>query len=141
MKIVARVRNGTGRHDVVVSTSGSEKTMAIPPKASGSGSSVNGGELLFLALATCYCNDVYREAGKRGIEVASVEVDVVGEFGGEDQPASRIEYSARVVGSAPESELRELMAATDRVAEIHNAIRGGVAVVYTGGTAVHAVSE
>ncbi len=89
---------------------------------------MNGGELLFLALATCYCNDVYREAARRGIAIESVEVDVVGEFGGEGEPASRIEYSARVAGSAPESELKALLAATDRVAEIQNTVRRGVEV-------------
>jgi dienelactone hydrolase len=42
--------------------------------SSGLGSSANGGELLFLVLATCYCNDVYREAAKRGIRAESAEV-------------------------------------------------------------------
>ena len=31
-------------------------------KSPGRGSAVNGGEFLVLALATCYCNDLYREA-------------------------------------------------------------------------------
>jgi uncharacterized OsmC-like protein len=35
---------------------------------------------LFLALATCYCNDIYREAAKRNIKVDSVEVEVEGTF-------------------------------------------------------------
>lgn len=32
----------------------------IPPKSVRFGSSAIGGELLFLALASCYCNDIYR---------------------------------------------------------------------------------
>jgi uncharacterized OsmC-like protein len=59
---------------VIVATNGSEQRLAIPPKASGGGSSINGGELLFAALATCYCNDIYREARSRGIHVSSVRV-------------------------------------------------------------------
>ncbi len=38
---------------------GREQTLAIAAKAGAAGSSVNGGELLFLALATYYCNDLY----------------------------------------------------------------------------------
>jgi uncharacterized OsmC-like protein len=30
---------------------------------------------LFLALASCYCNDIYREAAKRNIKVERVEVN------------------------------------------------------------------
>jgi len=87
MKISATVANTRGEHAVVVRTEGSEKSLAIPPKVDGSGSSVNGGELLFLALATCYCNDIYREARKRRIEIERVKVEVTGEFGGEGEGA------------------------------------------------------
>jgi uncharacterized OsmC-like protein len=65
------------------------------------GSSANGDELLFLALATCYCNDIYREARKRGIEVERVQVEVTGEFGGEGEPAREIRYNASVDAKAP----------------------------------------
>ena len=55
-----------------------ELSLQIPTKQDGFGSSANGGELLFLALATCYCNDIYREASKRGIHVQLVDVEVSG---------------------------------------------------------------
>jgi hypothetical protein len=45
-----------------VRTGNKEQPLGIPAKAEGSSSSLNEGELLFLALATCYCNDIYREA-------------------------------------------------------------------------------
>jgi organic hydroperoxide reductase OsmC/OhrA len=60
------------------------------------GSSVNGGELLFLALATSYCNACIVDAAKRGIELDSVEVQVTGEFGTEGVPARNIRYTASV---------------------------------------------
>jgi uncharacterized OsmC-like protein len=87
------------------------------------GSLANGGELLFLALATCYCNDVYREAAKRGIAVERVEVEVEGEFGGVGEPARNVTYHARVTARASEANIQELMAHTDRVAEIQNTLR------------------
>ena len=110
-------------------TEGSEKSLAIPPKVDGSGSSVNGGELLFLALATCYCNDIYREARKRGIEIERVKVEVTGEFGGEGEGARNIGYHASVDARAPEREVLELMRYTDTVAEIQNTLRQGSDVV------------
>jgi len=42
---------------------------------------LNGGELLFLALATCYCNDIYHGARDRRLDVQSEEVEVTAEFG------------------------------------------------------------
>jgi uncharacterized OsmC-like protein len=102
--------------------------MDIPSKPSGKGSSVNGGELLFLALATCYCNDIYREAEKQGIEVKEVEVEVEGEFGGPGDPARSIVYRARVTANASEEAIRALMEHTDRMAEIHNTLRGSTPV-------------
>jgi uncharacterized OsmC-like protein len=48
------------------------------------GSSANGGEPLFLALASCYCNDIYRETAKRNIEVERVEVNGEGDFDAEE---------------------------------------------------------
>ena len=86
MKIAAHVHNEEGHHQVRLRTNDNAHTITVPPKASGFGSSANGGELLFLALATCYCNDVYREAQRAGIEVVSVDVDVEGTFGGIGEP-------------------------------------------------------
>jgi len=43
-----------------VQTDNDFKPITIEPKATGYGSSINGGELLLLALATCFCNDIYR---------------------------------------------------------------------------------
>ena len=60
MKISAQVVNQRGKHTATVQTNDRHQAVAIAAKADGYGSSVNGGELLFLALATCYCNDLYR---------------------------------------------------------------------------------
>ena len=98
-------------------------SLAIPPKPTGFGSSANGGELLFLALGTCYCNDIYREAAKRGMKVGRVEVKAEGDFGAEGEPAKNVTYSAKVTAQASETEIRELMSLTDRVAEIQNTLR------------------
>jgi organic hydroperoxide reductase OsmC/OhrA len=123
VKIRARVQNSDGEHHATLTTNGETHSIAIPPRASGFGSSANGGELLFLALATCYCNDIYREAARRGITVAQVEVDVEGQFDAAGEPATQVTYRARVVAHAPEAEIRDLMQRTDTLAEIQNTLR------------------
>lgn len=84
--------------------------------------------MLFLALATCYCNDIYREAAKRDIEVDRVEVEVTGNFEAEGKPGSNIVYRAKVDAKASPEEIRELLSHTDTVAEIQNTLRVGTAV-------------
>jgi organic hydroperoxide reductase OsmC/OhrA len=128
MKITARVENAQDQHKVLLATDSVRHTLSIPPKKTGMGSSANGGELLFLALATCYCNDIYREAAKRGIEVKSVEVEVTGEFGAAGEPARDVTYRAKVEARASEKEIRDLMTHTDRIAEIQNSLRLGTKV-------------
>jgi organic hydroperoxide reductase OsmC/OhrA len=131
MKISARIINQFASHSVALDTNGREHTLEIAPKADGFGSSANGGELLFLALATCYCNDLYREAKKRGIEIERAEVEVSGEFGAEGEAAHNVSYRADVVAKAPREQVLDLMRHTDSVAEIQNTLRRSVPVVLT----------
>ena len=125
MQISARVENSPGQHHATLSTDDQAHSIEIPPKSSGLGSSANGGELLFLALATCYCNDIYREAAKRGIQVEQVQVEVRGAFGAPGEPAREVSYSARVRAKASEGEIARLMQETDQLAEIQNTLRLG----------------
>ena len=134
MNIRATVRNHAGAHRVTVSTDGRASTLAVPPKPEGLGSSINGGELLCLALATCYCNDLYREAARRGLTLHGVAVDVVSEFGAAGEPARRIRYSANVESDASPAEIAALLQHTDAVAEVHNTLRAGIAVELDAGS-------
>ncbi len=136
MKVSSRVDNSKGIHKITLSTGDLSHSLSISPKPSGFGSSASGGELLFLALATCYCNDIYREAGKRGIQVERVEVEVEGSFGGEGDPAQSISYNARVTARATEREIQELLRHTDTVAEIQNTLRVPTQVALSGVEAV-----
>src|SRR5262249_10053700 len=128
MRMVARVDNSQGRNSVTLSTGDHTQSIEIAPKATGFGSSANGAELLLLALATCYCNYIYREAGERTIRVGQVEVEAIGDFGAPGEPASNITYRARVVADATEAQIAELMRHTDTVAEIQNTLRTPVSL-------------
>ena len=72
MEISAIVKNAGNEHQVTVRTGNDARPLSIPAKHAGQGSGVNGGEFLMLALATCYCNDLYREAARRGITLDAV---------------------------------------------------------------------
>jgi organic hydroperoxide reductase OsmC/OhrA len=128
VKISATVRNAVSHHEVAVSTGSSEQSLAVPSKPSGQGSGVNGGEFLMLALATCYCNDLYREAARLGLTIESVEVEASAEFPGVGLAATDIAYRAKVSSRAAPAEIAELLRVTDAVAEIHNTVRAGVPV-------------
>jgi organic hydroperoxide reductase OsmC/OhrA len=141
VKTNARIENSHGTHRATVTTNGNGREIAIPARDSGYGSSVNGGELLFLALATCYGNDIYREAAKRGIEVQAVEVEVDGAFGAEGEPATGVTYRARVAANASEAEIKALMAHTDTVAEIQNTLRAPTPVTLGTIEAVSTLAE
>lgn len=81
-----------------------------------------------LALATCYCNDIYREAARLGLQIDLVEVEAQADFEGVGLAAKRISYRARVVSPAPEADIDELLRQTDAVAEIQNTVRAGAEI-------------
>jgi organic hydroperoxide reductase OsmC/OhrA len=129
MTICASIKNNREQNEVIVTTNGNSQTINLPLKKEGLGSSVNGGELLFLSLATCFCNDLYREAVRRNIDVESVQVVVSGEFGKEGEPASNISYMVKVISPKnTQQEIDDLIEHVDKVAEVHNTLRKGVTV-------------
>lgn len=124
----AHLESSRGVLRTELETHGAVHSVVISPRSDGLGSSVNGGELLFLALAACYCNDIYREAARRNVPVESVRVTVQGDFPEEGVPATNVTYDATVVADAGESEIRALIQYTDTVAEIHNTMRAATPV-------------
>jgi uncharacterized OsmC-like protein len=129
MEISAIVKCSLLSYGVVVRTGATTQTLPVPPKAGGKGSAVNGGEFLKLALATCYCNDLYREAERLHIPLESVEVEASAQFPGIGLAATNIQYRATVSSSAPASAIADLLRETDAIAEVHNTVRAGVPVV------------
>ena len=99
-----------------------------PEAAGGGGLGFNGGQLLYLAVAGCVSNDLFREADKLGIALRHVEVTVDGHFSGEPAVSGDITYHVSVGGDASDEQLRALVAMVDGVAEIPNSLRNGTAV-------------
>lgn len=90
MQVSANIKSKMNLHETFVQTNDSVKELQIAPKTSGFGSLINGAELLLLSIATCFCNDIYREAAKRNISISGVDVLVTGEFGAEGEPGSNL---------------------------------------------------
>jgi uncharacterized OsmC-like protein len=128
MEISATVTSSASAHEVSVRTGSVTQSLAVGAKSAGRGSSVNGGEFLMLALATCYCNDLYREAERLGIPIEGVQVEATAEFPGVGLAATNIRYRAVVTSSASAEAIARLLRETDAVAEVHNTIRSGVPV-------------
>jgi len=128
MRISAHVANTATTHELTLRTAGQPQSLAVAPKASGGGSAVNGGEFLMLALATCFCNDLYREAERLQIPLDAVEVEASASFPGIGLAATDIRYRARIASGAPDAAIAELLRHTDAVAGVHNTLRAGVPV-------------
>ena len=94
-----------------------------PTAAGGGGLGFNGGQLLYLSIAACWSNDLYREAATMGIELDGVEIEVDGDFPARGSGSTPITVDVTVRSSAPEERVEELIAEVERVAEIPRAIR------------------
>jgi putative redox protein len=103
-----------------------------PTEGGGGGLGFNGGQLLYLAVAGCISNDLFREARAEGIELSSVRVKVGGDFVGEPAVSDEILYEVEIEGDAPQQRLRVLVDHVDEIAEIPNSLRRGTRVRLAG---------
>ena len=99
-----------------------------PTKGGGGGLGFNGGQLLYLAVAGCISNDLFREARTAGIELGSVRVRVRGGFVGDPAVSDEIRYEVEVAGDALEDQLQALVDQVDEIAEIPSSLRQGTRV-------------
>jgi organic hydroperoxide reductase OsmC/OhrA len=123
MQISAHLSTGNGIHQVTLSTGSRTQPLTVAAHPNGNGSAVNGGEFLMLALATCYTNDLYREAALLGIRINTIEVVASADFEGIGLGARNIKYRASIDSPAAPEAIAALLRQTDAVAEIHNTLR------------------
>jgi uncharacterized OsmC-like protein len=96
-----------------------------PSEAGGGGKGFNGGELLYLAVAGCVSNDLFREAARFGVELEAVRVTVTGDFAGDPAVSQPVTYDVELSGSG---DLEALVREVDRIGEIPNTLRQGTPV-------------
>jgi uncharacterized OsmC-like protein len=103
-------------------------TVDRPTAAGGGGLGFSGGQLLYMAIAACWSNDLDREAATMGIELDGVELTVDGDFPARGAGSTPITVDVVVRSSAPEAKVCELIAEVERVAEIPRSIRDGAPI-------------
>jgi putative redox protein len=132
VRIEVETRNLDGR--VTALGTAEQFTLVVdrPTEGGGGGLGFNGGQLLYLAVAGCISNDLFREARAEGIELSSVRVKVGGDFVGEPAVSDEILYEVEVEGDAPQERLRVLVDHVDEIAEIPNSLRRGTRVRLAG---------
>ena len=99
-----------------------------PSDEGGAGVGFNGGQLLYLAVAGCISNDLFREALAEGITLTNVRVTVRGDFAGDPAVSEEINYDVEIDGNAAPERLGTLAQHVDEIAEIPNSLRGGTPV-------------
>ena len=132
MRIEVETSNIDGR--VTALGSAEQFTLVVdrPTEGGGGGLGFSGGQLLYLAVAGCISNDLFREARSAGIELESVRVKVGGNFVGEPAVSEDILYEVELKGDAPEERLQALVDQVDEIAEIPNSLRRGTRVRLAG---------
>ena len=132
MHIEVETRNVDGQVTSLGSAGPFSLVVDRPTEGGGGGLGFNGGQLLYLAVAGCISNDLFRDARAAGIELSSVRVRVSGDFVGEPAVSDEIRYEVEVAGNVPEDRLRALVDQVDEVAEIPNSLRRGTNVRLVG---------
>ncbi|MFL5885027.1 MAG: OsmC family protein [Thermoleophilaceae bacterium] len=122
------VRNVAGEPAAIGNAGPHTVVMDRPADGGGRGVGFNGGQLLYLAIAGCVSNDLFREAAADGIDLHRVRVVAKGDFGGNPPVSTEVEYDVEVSGDASDEALRELVARVDEIAEIPNSLRRGTSV-------------
>ena len=122
------VRNVAGEATAVGSAGPYALVVDRPADGGGRGLGFNGGQLVYLAIAGCVSNDLFREARAEGLALDRVRVRVRGDFGGDPPVSTDVEYEVEVEGDAPRDRLEALVARVDEIAEIPNSLRRATAV-------------
>ena len=122
------VRNVAGEPAAIGSAGPHTVVVDRPADGGGRGIGFNGGQLLYLAIAGCVSNDLFREARADGIALDRVRVVVDGDFQGDPPVSTDVTYAVEVAGDASTEALERLVAKVDAIAEIPNSLRAATAV-------------
>jgi uncharacterized OsmC-like protein len=130
------VRNVAGEPAAIGNAGAYTVVIDRPTDGGGRGLGFNGGQLLYLAIAGCVSNDLFREAQVLGIAIDRVRVLVRGDFSGDPAVSTDVVYDVELQGDATHDELQALIEHVDAIAEIPNSLRRGT-VVRLGNAQVH----
>jgi len=110
----------TGGHTIVVDRP--------EGKAGGMGLGFNGGQLLALAIGGCFCNDLRYVSHETGVELMSIEIEVVLEMDGSPLIATSASMSVKAVATDPDVDLARVIEQAKAISTVSNSLRRGFPV-------------
>lgn len=128
MTIQVETRNIAGHVTAVGAAGAFTLVVDRPAEGGGGGKGFNGGQLLYLAVAGCISNDLFRDAPKFNVKLDQVVVRVSGDIEGDAAVSGPIGYDVEVTGVGGAGRLRQLIDQVDAIAEIPNSLRGATEV-------------
>ena len=108
-----------------VAVAGFTVSVDEPKSVGGTGLAPQPTDLFLASVASCFALALVYSAGKQGLELDSVRVQVIGEYAGPRFGAVRL--AVDVAGPTPE-ELAQLIEAAERVCYVSNTLRAAVEV-------------
>ncbi len=136
----AYVRTISGMQSAVGWVGNQTITIGRPKGVGGDGFGYSGGQVLVLAVGTCFYNNLYYAADERGIKIISVELEVTSGWTEEPKVSSGIIISAQVEAEASPNEIEELIHHANRVSVVSNSVRQGATVAMGSIQAISVVS-
>ncbi len=124
----AQIRTISGMQSAVGWAGNQTITIGRPEGVGGDGLGYKGGQVLVLAVGTCFYNNLYYAADERGIKIRNVEIEVTSEWTKEPKVSSGISVSVKVEAEADLAEIQELINYVDRVSTVSNSLRQGTTV-------------
>jgi len=99
-----------------------------PKVGTPGGMGFGGGEILCLAVGTCYYNNLRREANHRNIELVLIEIEVTADWDDPSPIASEIRIKPKIESQASQDEIESLLEYAIQVSSVANTISHTVPV-------------
>jgi putative redox protein len=124
----ATIRTISGMQSAVGWVGKQTITIGRPEGVGGDGLGYSGGQVLVLAVGTCFYNNLYYAADERGINIRSVELEVSSGWTEEPKVSSGIVINAKVEADASPADIEELIHQANHVSTVSNSVRQGTTV-------------
>ena len=97
-------------------------------RAGGMGLGFNGGQMIALSIGGCFCNDLRYIAERRGVEIASIAVDVVIELDGSPPLVTGAKLTVTVEATDFSTDVAALIRLAEADSTVTNSVRRGFPV-------------
>ena len=97
-------------------------------RAGGMGLGFNGGQMIALSIGGCFCNDLRYIAERRGVEIASIAVDVAIELDGSPLLVTSAKLTVTVEATDFSTDVAALIRLAEADSTVTNSVRRGFPV-------------